>query len=394
MKGYKRFIFVFAAVFALYLLAEYNRPKPIDWNVSLSAQDKNPYGSYILYQQLQDLFPSAAITSYRLPVYDQLNDTKQSNTAYLLLEPELSLGEQDLNELMNYAVTGNYVFLSSAEVSRQILDSLRIGLSKKVSLKNADSIRINFTNPELRASHDYRFNRFTIDEFVEKFDTAQVVVLGTNQYKDANFIKVPFGEGAFFIHANPICFTNYFMLTRDNAAYTAKALSYIPKDVTKIYWDEYYKLGQEGSSSPMRFVWNNEYFAWAFRIAFFTLLLFVLFEMKRRQRVIPVIPPLRNSSLDFVETVGDVYFNKHDNRNIAMKKIVYLLETIRTRFFMQTSSLDNEFVSVLAKKTGSSEEETQALVNWIDYVQQGGAVTDQYLLELNNSIETFYQKFK
>src|ERR1700730_17462741 len=129
MKGYKLFIFLFGALLALYILAEVNRPKTFDWSVTLSKEDKNPYGSYVLYRQLQDLFPASSINSYQLPVYNQIGKREEKNTAYLLIEPELDLGADDINELLNYVVNGNYLFITSGSFSKPVLDSLQIKIS-------------------------------------------------------------------------------------------------------------------------------------------------------------------------------------------------------------------------------------------------------------------------
>ncbi len=394
MEGYKRFIFAFVAVLVFYIIAELNRAKPVDWTVTLSKEDKNPYGSYILYHQLVDLFPDAAIQSFRLPLYNQVNNFTDSNTAYLLLDPKLDLSEEDVNEILNYAVIGNYVFISSFNLDKRISDSLHIQINTRFTFKDHDSVRINFVNPSLHASADYEFNRLTIDQYVDKFDTANAVVLGTNQFQDVNFIRIPYGNGAFFVHANPLCFTNHFMLTRNNAEYTAKALSYLPGDIKKIFWDEYYKSGSTGSANPLRFVLSNIYLRWAFRIACVALLIFILFEMKRRQRMIPVIPPLRNSTLDFVQTVGGVYFNRHDNKNIAVKKIQYLFEYVRSHFYLPTNTLNEDFVQSLTKKSGVAGTEIQILMERIQYVLNGGPVNDTILLQLNNTIDSFYKKVK
>ena len=45
--------------------------------------------------------------------------------------------------------------------------------------------------------------------------------------------------------------------------------------------------------------------------------------MKRKQRIIPVIEPLKNSTVDFVHTVASVYFNAKDNWNI-LPSVSYL----------------------------------------------------------------------
>lgn len=394
MKGYRRFIIAFVLVLALYIVAEMNRPKPVDWVVSLSKDQKSPYGSYILYHQLKDLFPQAAIQSYRQPVYNQVNNYTDSNTAYLLVEPSVEFSKDDLNELLNYAVSGNYVFISASNFSKALTDTLKFTVSRRFEVAGKDSTTINFTNPLLRASKDYGFTAMTLDPYFKKIDTLHTVVLGNNHLKDINFIKIPYGDGAFFVHAAPLCFSNYFMLTGNNAEYTAKALSYLPKNVKQVYWDEFYKLGPEGSTSPLRFILNNAWLRWAFRISVLAILLFVFFEMKRKQRVIPVIEPPRNSSLDFVQTVGSVYFNQHDNKNIALKKINYFMEFVRSQFYLSTNHFDDVFVQTLAKKSGVGENECRQLVNLIYEINESPQITDQALVQLSNQIDSFYAKAK
>ena len=394
MKGYKRFISAFVLVLALYVAAEMNRPKPVNWAVNLSKDEKSPYGSYILYQQLKDIFPHAVINAYRQPVYNQINNFTASNTAYLLVEPALEISKDDLNELLNYVVAGNYVFIAAGNFSKALMDTLNFNTARRFDIARKDSATINFTNPALRADTNYGFTAMTLDAYFNKADTMHSIALGDNQRKDINFIKIPYGEGAFFIHAAPLCFSNYFMLTRSNAAYTAKALSYLPGNIKQVYWDEYYKRGPEGSDNPFRFLLANAWLRWAFRISVFTILLFILFEMKRKQRVIPVIEPPRNSTLDFVQTVGSVYFNQHDNKNIALKKINYFMEFVRSGFYLSTSQFNDAFIQALAKKSGVSENETRQLVNLIYEINESPQITDQALIQLSNQIDSFYAKAK
>jgi hypothetical protein len=392
VKAYRRFIAAFLIVLALYIVAEINRPKPVNWQVSLSKAEKSPYGAYIIYQQLKDIFPKATVTAYRQPVYNQINNFKDSNTAYLLLEPSIDMSRDDLNELLNYAVIGNYVFIAAGNFSQPLMDTLKFKLDRRFEMMSKDSTSINFTSPAMRADSNYGFMSLTIDGYFSKIDTLQSFALGQNQHRDINFIKIPYGDGAFFIHAAPICFSNYFMLTGQNANYTAKALSYLPKQIKYIYWDEFYKLGPEGSDSPLRFILNNTWLRWAFRIGLLTMVLFVFFEMKRVQRVIPVIAPPRNSSLDFVQTVGSVYFNQHDNKNIALKKISYFMEHVRSVFYLGTQHYNDVFIQALSKKSGVQEQETRQLVQLINEIQAAPQITDEALVRLNNQIDSFYEK--
>jgi len=394
VKGYRRFIAAFVLVLALYVLAEMNRPKEVNWSVNLSKDEKSPYGSYILYKQLKDIFPNASINSYRQPIYNQVNNFTDSNTAYLLAEPAVEISKDDLNELLNYVVGGNYVFIAAGNFGKTLMDTLKFSATRHIDIAGKDSTTINFTSPALHAQKDYRFTAMTLDGYFNKIDTLHSIVLGTNNRNNINFIKVPYGDGAFFIHAAPLAFSNYFMLTAANAGYTSTALSYLPKKVKRIYWDEYYKLGPEGSGSPFRFILSNIWLRWAFRVSIFAILLFILFEMKRKQRVIPVIEPPRNSTLDFVQTVGSVYFNQHNNKNIALKKINYFMEFVRSQFYLQTSHFDDEFIQLLAKKSGAGENETRQLINLIAEIHDSEQITDQALITLSNQIDSFYAKAK
>jgi hypothetical protein len=394
MKGYRKFIFAFALILAVYIVAEMNRPKPFNWDVTLSKDDKDPYGGFILYQQLKDLFPKAAINTYRLPVYNQVNNFNSVNTVYFLIDPVLQLSANDISELLNYVVTGNYVFISAENFGSALMDTLNFKTMRTFDLMHNDSSAPDFKNPALKTGSRITFKKMTIDGYISEFDTARSVVLGNNRRNDVNFIKMPYGEGAIFIHAAPVCFSNYFMVTAENAEYTAKALSYLPKNVTGIFWDEYYKLGPSGSRNPLRFLLNDPFLRWAFRIGVFAMVMFVLFEMKRRQRIIPVITPLKNSTLEFVETVGTVYFNQRDNKNIALKKISYFFEYIRSAFYLPTAQLNDEWKSSVANKSGLPEHEVQEIIGIIETVQTSDSISDETLLLLNKKIDSFYEKVK
>lgn len=391
MKGYRTFLFIFVVLFALYIVAEINRPTPVDWSISLSKKDKKPYGGFVLYAQLRSLFPGASIAAYRKTPYHQLNNFNGSHTAYLLLGNSIQPSKTDLAEYKNYVQKGNYIFLSAMVLGQVIPDSFKLTVNRKIALLPQDSTSINFVNDRLKTATNYTFKKFTIDEYFSKFDTANSIVLGTNNSRQANFIKIPFGKGAFFIHAAPLCFSNYFMLHNNNAAYTATALSFLPANLSHIYWDEFYKLGPEGEGSPLRFFLSNLYLRWALRLAVIGMIVFVLFEMKRRQRIIPVILPLRNTTLDFVKTVSTVYFNQKDNAGIAHKKMNYLMEFIRNKYHLQTHLLDDDFISRLSGKSGVSKDEITKLIYLLNQTTKG-SMSDAGLLQLNQYIDQFYKQ--
>jgi len=184
------------------------------------------------------------------------------------------------------------------------------------------------------------------------------------------------------------------MLYNNNKDYVARALSYIPSSTATIHWDEYYKSGREGAETPLRFFLSNTFLRWALWLAVAALLIYVFFEMKRRQRIIPIIEPVRNTTLDFVETVSSVYYSSHDNKSIAAKKTQFWLEHIRQRYYLSTNYLNDVFVQQLQRKSGVSKELIETILNNIKRAEAQPKVTDDVLLQLTNSIDEFYQQSK
>ena len=394
MKGYRNFIIVFSVLFILYIVAEINRPKPVNWDVTLSRTDKNPYGGYIVYEQLKTIFPNAAIQSYRTSVYHQVNNSEETNTAYFIIGSALRPSSTATYEMKNYVSKGNYIIASANLFNTPFLDSFNIETTTSIPFVTDDSTSLYFTNPALKSLGSYTFLKGSIDQSFSKIDTAKTIVLSVNNHKRPVFVKVPYGKGAFFFHADPLCFSNYFLLFRNNASYASTALSYIPSGVSKIYWDENEKFGPEGPRSPLRFFLSNEYLRWSLRLAMIGLFLYVLFEMKRRQRVIPVITPLKNTTLDFIRTVAGVYYNEKDNRSIAEKKVNYFLEFIRNRFNLATNQPDEDFTEQLQRKSGVDKEEVSLLVQRLNNVPLQQRITDNMLIDLDTQIDKFYKQIK
>ena len=395
MKGYKRYYFILLILLILYFVAQYYKPREVDWRITLGAEDKIPYGSFIVYDQLKTLFPQAEINKVRAPVYNVVNNSKAENTAYIMVEGDVQTTETDEAELINYVSRGNYVFISAEGFSETLKDTLGFDIDYSVffsPLNANDSTRVNLVNPLVKQDTAYRFYKNRIDGVFAEIDTVNSIVLGITQRNTANFIKVPFGKGAFLLHTAPLCFTNYFALYKNNAAYIAGALSHIPQNISALYWDEYYKQGPAGAQTPLRFLFNNTFLKWAWWLSIIGTMVFVLFEMKRRQRIIPVVEPLKNTSLEFVETVGSVYFNQKDNLNIALKKISFFKEFLHNRFYLSSAKWDEEFITGLSKKSGVPDKEVRELMRLVSRVQQSTYVIDEDLLLLNEAIDNFYIK--
>jgi hypothetical protein len=190
----------------------------------------------------------------------------------------------------------------------------------------------------------------------------------------------------------PLAYTNYNMLYQQNAQYISKTLSYLPLQHT--YWHEYYKDFKTEPQTPLRYIISQPALKWALYLSLGALVLFIAFEAKRKQRIIPVIKPLTNTTLEFTETVGRLYFQYKDHKNIADKKITYFLDYLRTHFYVKTIEIDDSLYSKLADKTGIDKIEITKLFELITMISNKRNVSEEDLLTLNSQIEQFQRKSK
>ena len=132
----------------------------------------------------------------------------------------------------------------------------------------------------------------------------------------------------------------------------------------------------------------------ALRTAYYLLLvtgiLFVLVEARRRQRIIPTLVPLPNTTLLFTRTVAGLYQQGRNHAQIAEKKTALFLDYLRTRFQEVAPDLaDETFRERLSQKAGVPKSRVDELVRLINFARTAPAVTDRELLILSRAIHDF-----
>jgi len=380
---------ILLGVIILVFVGEYYAPKTINWDtITYGAKDKNPYGSYVVYNMLEDIFPNQKISAERKSFYDLRNTDLKKKNNYIVIDQYFEPDSLESHSLLALVNEGGNAFIAAEDFFGKLADTLKIKTDRNVDIKKKE-MGLKLVNPLLKNSKFFNFNKSFLYTFFASIDTAKTTVLGINDQKDITFIKVPFGKGNFFLSTTPIPYTNYNIIDSLNFQYISQTLSYLPN--TDVIWSEYYKVNIPAteSQSPLRFFLNQPSLRWALYIVLFSILLFIFFEAKRKQRIIPIIKPLSNTTLEFTETLGRLYFQYKDHKNIADKKITYFLEYIRTRYYLKTENLDSIFLENLNKKSGVSLEKIETLFKHINFIQRQTTISESDLLELNRKMEEF-----
>lgn len=397
-KTIKIYIVFLVLIFIAIIFVDANRPRPIDWRPTYSINDKIPFGLYIFDKETPTLLKKNSlkkvtntIYEYFEPLYnyDSLVNNYSERGTILSISEYSQIDDQSTQELLYFVSHGNSAYLSSKSFSKILMDSLKFETNNEMIFNK--EIKFSLANKKLDTKK-YNFDIGAGSYYFGKIDTLTTTILGyqeSGNNKFANFIKVPHGNGFFYLHTQPAAFTNYHILKENHSEYLEKIVSYIPKG--KIIWAIDNINGESVSSSPMRFILSNPALKWAWYLFLIGMVFFMIFNAKRKQRIVPIVKPLQNTTVDFTKTIGNLYYQEGDHQNIINKKIIYFLERVRNEFLIETNTLDENFIKKLHLKTGKNIEDIENVVRLINYQRRSyhQSIEDD-LIEINNAIEKIF----
>lgn len=375
------------------------RPRRFDERITLRLADKIPYGTSATKELLPGLFPGTRIyTSRQDPQYsDSLGSG--GNDALVIFTSRFDADDEEMQSLLHFVENGNQVLLVANTFSDETQRLLGFDVSEHSSYYQAayddDSLALRLNPAVFGRAERFAYPGRKVESSFYKIDSARTRVLGFGSDGRPDFIQLSTGKGNLFVHAAPLAFTNYFVLHRNNNLYLARALSVIPASVRRLEWNEYYLSRRPSASEKdpgwLRVLFRYPPFKWALLTGSATLVLCVLLGMRRRQRQIPLIRKPRNESLDFVKTLGRLYYDRRDHRNLAQKIGTYFLDHVRSRYKLPTQERGEAFVAALHYKSGYDRRELERIVGFINALDNLPAISEQQLFQFHKLVEAFYQ---
>lgn len=454
----KKLIILISVIIVLLVGLSYLRtqvPKEVSWERSFYNTETDPYGTYITYQLLSDIFEKNNIRSTRRPIYSNLKKglekyinygydesyeeynhnnydidgyeyaedtieeclsiTEEYNssstdsvynsdpsewyhdieriadtTSYIFINTSFVLDNTDLEYLLDFVGLGNSVFISAESYSRNFTDTLGVKIPISYGNDNLDSLYhlVDYPEKEYPFRNVYGQARITIDKSPYK-----IRPLAFDSENDTVFIELKYGRGNFYIHTLPSAFANVNVLQNDKYDFAFRSLSYLPKN-SKVIWDEYQKQGPIGEDSMFRVLFTSTPLTIAFYLIVAGLLLFMIFRAKRTQRIIPIITPPVNSSVEFLNTISNLYYRKKDFKTIAEKRHAFFLDFIRKHYYLSTENIDEEFISVLSRKSGMEKARLYDLFSLYKDIRTLYSISNDMFLKYNSLLEEFYKTAK
>jgi hypothetical protein len=422
-------VIILATIF--FFLNYFNKGNEFNWNENYREDNKEPYGTYVVHNLLQKQFENKKFTTVKSHLVEELPMKKGDEPAnYIFIGEGIYLDSADLSTLLNFAENGNNVFISSKSIDDELMEehlySYAIACDGTywegyTSARDTSSL-LNLYHPNLTEETG------TVFKYVEDFKTMPYswsyideMYFCDEEYEDfleigdidkslVNFVKVPYGEGNFYLHTTPLAFTNFHMIEEYGLEYADKIFGHLSEG--DIYWDAYNHVGDLSNNnddgglddlfnpvslsdeSPLEYILSEDSLRWAWYLLLALAFLYLVFRAKRRQRIIPVQEPNTNTSLEFIETIGRLYFQQNNHLKLEEQKMKLFLNFIRERYHLVTQNVDDKFVEKLANVSDVNLEKVKSIFALHQSHSKKAEIFEEQLINYHQAMDYFYKNCK
>lgn len=459
MKSSRNFLFAMLVLFVLFCLLQVNLPKKFVWSPTFSHVDKQPLGCFVFDSVLTQSLPNGYhVTKKTFFQLDQ--EHAKEKISVLMVVDQQNLKQLDVKYLCNIARRGGKVMVVASssfddgrnadtvvvdELERTfkvkiedgiyfslrgILSGLRahdndmydtIYWNNRETMYAAQSYRMFYNMvggtlfvdsvPKVKrlaytlstAGYDYKYDSLYVGDFT-RFDTIvdekeRIERIDTFAIKKIPVaVSVPYGKGEVIFVSSPLLFTNYGMLEGNTSVYIFRLMSYLA-DLPVYRTEAYVKTDAMlvAEQSPFREFIKRPPLRWALYLALLGVVLFMIFTARRRQRVIPIMSKPANRSLEFIQLIGTLYYQRKDHVDLVRKKFKLFAEELRKTAGVDISDVntdDREYL-LLAEKTGMNSDRLKKVIRQIRLVLHSeGNISVEEMRSLIDAMDTIVRHAK
>jgi hypothetical protein len=459
MKSSRNFLFAMLVLFVLFCLLQVNLPKKFVWSPTFSHVDKQPLGCFVFDSVLTQSLPNGYhVTKKTFFQLDQ--EHAKEKISVLMVVDQQNLKQLDVKYLCNIARRGGKVMVVASssfddgrntdtvvvdELERtfkvKIEDGLYFSLrgilaglkahdndmydtiywNNRETMYAAQSYRMFYNMvggtlfvdsvPKVKrlaytlstAGYDYKYDSLYVGDFtrfdtivdkkerIERIDTFAIKKIPTA-------VSVPYGKGEVIFVSSPLLFTNYGMLEGNTFVYIFRLMSYLA-DLPVYRTEAYVKTDAMlvAEQSPFREFIKRPPLRWALYLALLGVVLFMIFTARRRQRVIPIMSKPANRSLEFIQLIGTLYYQRKDHVDLVRKKFKLFAEELRKTAGVDISDVntdDREYL-LLAEKTGMNSDRLKKVIRQIRLVLHSeGNISVEEMRSLIDAMDTIVRHAK
>jgi len=421
--------------------------KRVSWSESYKPDDKEPYGTYVLYTLLTKTREGQPFVMVRDSVFKELPpDPSPKEDTYLYIGSEYYGDSTDVDQLLKFVAAGNNAFLICDNPYNLVFDSLlRLPvvneeeiyteyddqpyeladdqINRKVYSVLDNIITVHLDHHELerreydlarRYNYEIAENKWSyFKDSLITYGGDQVEVLGSFDQDYVNYMRFQYGKGTIYLHSTPIVFTNYFMMSDTAMNYCRSALKFIGDGI--VYWDEDnrtfdYKAQNHSHNydndsdpskpeeGPLEFILSEPSLRIAWYLLIFGALLYLMFGAKRKQRIIAPTENMENTSIEYAQVLSQMFMKQSDHKKLVLMKMdlfkAFLRERFNIRLPQHMKDEDEKLYKEISDKSNVRQDLVKDIFEQYKYLSAIVVVNTPEMLQFHNRIETFFENCK
>ncbi len=409
-------------ILGLFIYLQPDNEKVYDWREHYKENKDDPYGTNIIHDLIKNASPDN-FKDLHSSISKSLPDSTETEANYVFIGEGLYLDTADVNQLITFATGGNNVFISSKVIPYDLMYYVYYTQCNDAYWDEYEefadtTVTFNFNHPDLKDSAGFEFTYIYnndlapyswnyIDSAYFCEETYSFIPLGSMNEQYINFVKMPIGNGAFYLHTAPIAFSNIQLLDENGLNYANKIFTHLSDG--PFFWDAKSRVEKRvaqaannnfnqdrrlSDKSPLKYILQQPPLAWAWYILLSLAFLYLLFRAKRKQRVIPVLAKNENTSLEFISTIGSLYFMQQDHRRLSLQKVKLFYAYVRNHYNLSTSDINENFANNLATRSELPLSLINNIIRFAKNVESSNFVSEKTLIDFHTETERFYQNCK
>ena len=441
-KNPKIWIFLAAAVGLVFLFLAFFGGRGVDWSERYIKDKEMAKGTHFVAELLKHYDENRNFKELDSPIHESLNSI-EAPTNYVFIGKEIYLPNEDLEVLLDYVYRGNNAFLFTRSLTSKLMQELEFeedGHSDWFyESAYSNGVSQSLVNPDLSISQDSCFDymRYGRSGRSWKFfsplllDSLEGEKLGastmsTSLYRynntsyymntesdtvdtiinEINYFRISYGEGYFYFHSQPIIFCNASLTERTNLDYINGVFAYLNEG--DILWEEHNWVFKRPFSktyipqsrfmqkdeSILKMILENEELKWGWYTLLLMAILFVVFNGKRKQATIRLLPDYANTTLLQIKKMGFLYEDIGDYFDITQSMFENFLWFLHVKLNIDTHQESEKIIRDIVKSTDYDEETIRSIFGTYKKIENWKSVTHGVFIKLHDDIEKFYASLK
>ena len=409
----KNMIITFAVLalvcLTLFLLFEIKHVPDVNWNQDYQYNSQEPHGAWAFQKLLKQSYGEENVSLYT-EIDSFENKDKQ---LYINYGKRITIPLNKQNELFRFLENGNSIlFISEAiyansdTLSTNDLDFefYRDSLSR-VQFLNEDSISYTFKFYNKNINKAAEISK--IGYYMDSYTDSMIQSIAQIDDSLSVFYKRPHFNSDIYVYSDPNNFSNIAANQSDYLDHFNQVFGHF--DANQIildnpsrseilqnqYGGSHNQYGSQNpyvDKSPLQYILSQPALTWAYYITLLGVLLYIIFRGKRKQRIIPITQFNHNTSLEYIDTISQVFLSQKQNRKLIEHIESIFYHNVRKKYFIDRNH--REFEQTFIQKSKIDENDVKYVLDKFKNAQDGYEFTDTQLHSLFKKLELIYSKWK